>query len=204
MRTRVKICGITRRQDAESAIEMGVDAIGLVFYSASPRAVTITTAQAIVADLPPFVSVVALFVDAEVKTVRDCLAALPITLLQFHGDETPEYCEQFERPYIKAVRMREDVDLLALSKRYSRASALLLDSYLPGVPGGTGLTFDWSLIEKITTPIILAGGLTADNVAIAIKQIQPYAVDVSGGVEQDKGIKDRAKISAFMQEVANG
>jgi len=204
MRTRVKICGITRRQDAEFAIAMGADAIGLVFYAASPRAVTVSKAQAIVATLPPFVSIVALFVDADVAQVQECLAVLPIDLLQFHGDESPEYCEQFERPYMKAVRMHKGVDLQMLSTQYKHASALLLDSYLPGVPGGTGLTFDWSLIEKIETPVILAGGLTVDNVAMAIKQIQPYAVDVSGGVEQDKGIKDPTKISAFMREVANG
>ncbi len=204
MRTRVKICGITRRQDAEFAAKIGVDAIGLVFYPASPRAVTISQAKAILADLPPFVSVVALFVDADVEFVRQCLSALAIDVLQFHGDESPDYCEQFERPYMKAVRMREGVDLLSLADRYKQASALLLDSYQPGVPGGTGVTFDWSLIKKIETPIVLAGGLTADNVAIAIKQIQPYAVDVSGGVEQDKGIKDRMKINAFMREVTNG
>jgi phosphoribosylanthranilate isomerase len=204
MRTRVKICGITRCQDAEFVAEMGVDAIGLVFFSASPRAVTIAQAKEIVAVLPPFVSVVALFVDADVATVNDCLSALPIDILQFHGDESPDYCRQFGRPYMKAVRMREGTDLVALSKAYKEASALLLDSYQPGVPGGTGQIFDWSMIKKINKPIILAGGLTVENVAMAIKQVQPYAVDVSGGVEQDKGIKDQTKINAFMREVVNG
>jgi phosphoribosylanthranilate isomerase len=204
MRTRVKICGITRCQDAEFAAEMGVDAIGLVFFAASPRAVTIAQAKEIVAVLPPFVSVVALFVDADANTVNDCLSALPIELLQFHGDESPEYCRQFDRPYMKAVRMREDTDLVALSKAYKEASALLLDSYKAGVPGGTGQTFDWAMIKKINKPIILAGGLTVENVAMAMKQVQPYAVDVSGGVEQDKGIKDQVKINAFMREVING
>jgi phosphoribosylanthranilate isomerase len=204
MRTRVKICGITRCQDAEFVAEMGVDAIGLVFFSASPRAVTIAQAKEIVAVLPPFVSVVALFVDADATTVNDCLSALPIDILQFHGDESPDYCRQFGRPYMKAVRMREGTDLVALSKAYKEASALLLDSYQPGVPGGTGQIFDWSMIKKINKPIILAGGLTVENVAMAIKQVQPYAVDVSGGVEQDKGIKDQTKINAFMREVVNG
>ena len=204
MRTRVKICGITRRQDAEIAIEMGTDAIGLVFYSPSPRAVTIAQAQDIVKGLPPFVSIVALFVDAEPELVRSCLSALTIDLLQFHGDESPEYCEQFDKPYLKAIRMRDDVDMIQVADRYASASAILLDSYQAGTPGGTGEVFDWSLINDIDKPVILAGGLTVDNVAMAIEQVRPYAVDVSGGVELSKGIKDKRKISAFMQEVVNG
>ena len=204
MRTRVKICGITRSQDAEFAAEMGVDAIGLVFFEASPRAVTIAQAKKIVAILPPFVSVVALFVDAAASNVNDCLAALPIDMLQFHGDESQEYCAQFSRPYLKAIRMREGIDLVAQSEIYNDACALLLDSYQPGVQGGTGQTFDWSMIKKIDKPIILAGGLTAENVRGAIKRVHPFAVDVSGGVEEDKGIKAHEKINAFMQEVENG
>jgi len=204
MRTRVKICGITRRQDAEIAIENGADALGLVFYADSPRAVSIPQAKQIIADLPPFFDVVALFVNAEVGYVQECIDALPIDILQFHGDETADYCEQFGKTYLKAIRMRDDVDLVAIADRYSSASALLLDSYQAGVPGGTGQVFDWSLIKQINKPLILAGGLNVDNVAQAIKQVQPYAVDVSGGVEQSKGIKDHQKISAFMQEVANG
>ena len=204
MRTRVKICGITRCQDAEFAAEMGVDAIGLVFFEASPRAVTIAQAKKIVAVLPPFVSVVALFVDAAASTVNDCLAALPIDILQFHGNESQEYCAQFSRPYLKAIRMREGIDLAAKAEIYDDAFALLLDSYQPGVQGGTGQTFDWSMIKKIDKPIILAGGLTAENVGDAIKRVQPFAVDVSGGVEEDKGIKAQKKINAFMQEVKNG
>lgn len=204
MRTRVKICGITQRQDAEFAVEIGADAIGLVFYSASPRAVTVAQAKQLILGLPPFVSVVALFVDADVSEVQSCLDSLPIDLLQFHGDESPDYCAQFKLPYMKAVRMREDTDLVLIAKHYHTASALLLDSYQTGVPGGTGQVFDWSMIEKIDMPIVLAGGLTVDNVSNAIKQVQPYAVDVSGGVEQDKGIKDKLKISAFMREVNNG
>ena len=204
MRTRVKICGITRSQDAEFAAEMGVDAIGLVFFEASPRAVTIAQAKKIVAILPPFVSVVALFVDAAASTVNDCLAALPIDMLQFHGDESQEYCAQFSRPYLKAIRMRDGIDLVAQAETYNDACALLLDSYQPGVQGGTGQTFDWSMIKKINKPIILAGGLTAENVGGAIKRVHPFAVDVSGGVEEDKGIKAHEKINAFMQEVENG
>ena len=204
MKTRVKICGITRRQDAEFAIENGADALGLVFYPASPRAVSIAQAKDIVAKLPPFINIVALFVDAEPEQVQACLNELPIDVLQFHGNESPKYCEQFGKTYLKAIRMRTEVDLELLAKQYSSASAILLDSYQAGVPGGTGQTFDWSLIKKIDKPVILAGGLNIDNVAMAIKQVQPYAVDVSGGVEQAKGIKDNQKVSAFMQEVANG
>jgi phosphoribosylanthranilate isomerase len=204
MKTRVKICGITRRQDAEFAIENGADALGLVFYPASPRAVSLAQAKDIVVNLPPFISIVALFVDADPKEVQACINALPIDVLQFHGDESAAYCEQFGMSYLKAIRMRNNVDLESLENEYSTASALLLDSYQAGIPGGTGQVFDWSLIEKINKPIILAGGLDSDNVATAIKQVQPYAVDVSGGVEQAKGIKDQQKISTFMQEVANG
>ena len=204
MKTRVKICGITRRQDAEFAIENGADALGLVFYPASPRAVTIAQAKEIVAKLPPFINIVALFVNADAEYVQACLKELPIDILQFHGDESAAYCEQFGKTYLKAIRMRDSVDLASVAEEYSSASAILLDSYQAGVPGGTGQVFDWSLINKIDKPIILAGGLNIDNVAMAIKQVQPYAVDVSGGVEQSKGIKDHQKISAFMQEVANG
>jgi phosphoribosylanthranilate isomerase len=204
MRTRVKVCGLTRRQDAEFAVEIGVDAIGLVFYDASPRAVTIAQAKELISGLPPFVSIVGLFVDADVDFVKDCLSALPIDLLQFHGNESPEYCEQFERPYMKAIRMKEDVDLVEQAANYHSASALLLDTYQKGLPGGTGKAFDWSRVESITKPIVLAGGLTAENVSEAIRQVNPYAVDVSGGVEKAKGIKDFEKMSVFMQEVLNG
>lgn len=203
MRTRVKICGITQRQDAEFAVEMGADALGLVFYGPSPRAVTVAQAQDIIVSLPPFVSIVALFVDAEPEFVRACLDALPISVLQFHGDESVEYCEQFNHPYMKALRMRDGIDLKVEASQYQSASAILLDSYQPGVPGGTGQVFDWSLIADINMPIILAGGLDVKNVAQAIKQVQPYAVDVSGGVEQAKGIKDKNKVRNFMQEVVN-
>lgn len=204
MRTRVKVCGITRRQDAEIAIEMGADAIGLVFYEPSPRAVTIAQSKSIIEQLPPFVSVVALFVNAEASFVEQCIEQLPINLLQFHGDESAEFCQQFSLPYYKAIRMRDNVDLRAVCAEYATANALLVDSFQEGVPGGTGKTFDWSLVQSIPKPIILAGGLTAENVKTAIAQVKPYAVDVSGGVEEQKGIKDPEKIHAFMQEVTNG
>ena len=204
MRTRVKVCGLTRSQDAEFAAEIGIDAVGLVFYGKSPRAVTIAQAERVVNNLPPFVSVVALFVDENVEFVRQCLQRLPIDILQFHGNESADYCEQFAFPYIKAVRMREGVNLTELALEYNSCRALLLDSYQPGIPGGTGKIFDWSVIDKIGKPIILAGGLTADNVSAAINQVHPYAVDVSGGVESDKGIKETEKMRAFIQGVING
>jgi phosphoribosylanthranilate isomerase len=204
MRTRVKICGITRRQDAEFAVEMGADALGLVFYPPSPRSISIAQAKEIVSGLPPFVSIVALFVDATPDEVYACINDLPMVMLQFHGDESAEYCEQFGRPYLKAIRVQVDTDFVHIANEYDAAAAILLDSYQPGVPGGTGQVFDWSLIKTINKPLILAGGLNVDNVASAIKQVRPYAVDVSGGVEQAKGIKDKQKITAFMQEVANG
>ncbi len=204
MRTRVKICGITRRQDAEYIARMGIDALGLVFYSPSPRAVNIAQAQTVIDHLPPFVSVIALFANAQAAEIKTCLRALSIDMLQFHGDESAAYCEQFNKPYIKAVRMKDDVDLIDAATCYASASAILLDSYQPNIPGGTGQVFDWSLINKIDKPIILAGGLNAANVAMAISQVCPYAVDVSGGVEKSKGIKDPEKISAFMQEVGRG
>jgi len=204
MTTRIKICGITRRQDAEFAVKMGADALGFVFYPPSPRAVTIEQVKELVAGLPPFVSIVALFVNATEEEVRACLAELPISILQFHGDESLVYCEQFDHPYMKVIRMREGIDLSTEADKYPSASAILLDSYQAGVPGGTGQTFDWTVIKDIKQPLVLAGGLTIENVAQAIKQVNPYAVDVSGGVEQAKGIKDDDKVSIFMQEVVNG
>ena len=200
--TRVKICGITRAEDALAAAEAGADAIGLVFYPDSPRAIDIATAWEIVDVLPPFVTTVGLFVNAEPEWIEEILVEVPLDLLQFHGDETPEMCEQFAHPYIKAIRMRPDTDLNALARRYADARGLLLDTYRPGVPGGTGQTFDWSLAaQPCDKPIILAGGLTPDNVADAIAQVRPWAVDVSGGLEKEKGIKDSSKINAFMAAV---
>ena len=202
MRTRVKICGITRVEDGRYAAQLGADAIGLVFYAASPRAVNIEMAQAICAELPPFVTKVGLFVNALPNEIRAVLNAVPLDLLQFHGDETAVECEGFGRPYIKALRMAIGVDVLAALKAFDGAAGILLDSYQAGVPGGTGQTFDWSRVpDQTEQPIILAGGLTPQNVATAIEQVRPFAVDVSGGVEAAKGIKDRDKMTAFMNEV---
>ncbi len=201
-RTRLKICGITRPQDAMAVVQAGADAIGLVFYAPSPRAVDITTAQAVVAAVPAFVTVTALFVNPAVDEVQKVLDSVRIDLIQFHGDEEDDFCSQFNRPYIKAIRVRQASDVVASCLRFPGALAILLDSYKPGVPGGTGETFDWALVpDELTKPIILAGGLTIANVASAIRQVRPFAVDVSGGVEADKGIKDPGKITAFADEV---
>jgi len=202
MRTRIKICGITRRQDATAAVNAGADAIGLVFYSASPRLVSARQAAELVSILPPFVSVVGLFVNAPRQEIEQILATTRIDLLQFHGDETPEECAVFDKPYIKAIRMREGTDLYLERNRYQDAAALLLDSYRKGIPGGTGSAFDWGRIPAdIAGSVVLAGGLTPENVEQAIKTVHPYAVDVSGGVERSKGIKDGAMISAFIEGV---
>ena len=199
---RSKICGITRIEDALAAAEAGADAIGLVFYSKSPRNVDVRQARAIIAALPPFVTTVGLFVNASRCELGEILDAVPLDLLQFHGDESPEQCEGFHRPYIKALSMRPGQDLHAECERYRGASGILLDTFVAGVPGGTGQVFDWSLVpEGLSKPVILAGGLTADNVQQAIAQVGPYAVDVSGGVEQGKGIKDGQKVAAFLRAV---
>lgn len=199
---RSKICGITRIQDALAAVEAGADAIGLVFYAKSPRAVTVQQARAIISALPPFVTSVGLFVDASRFELCELLDAVPIDLLQFHGDESPADCDGYHRPYIKALRVKPGDDIAAQVALYKNASGVLLDTYVPGIPGGTGEAFDWSLVpEGLSKPVILAGGLTAANVAQAITRVRPYAVDVSGGVELTKGIKDAEKIRAFMQAV---
>ncbi len=199
---RSKICGITRIEDALAAVEAGADAIGLVFYAKSPRAVSVQRARAIIAALPPFISTVGLFVNASRCELNETLDAVPLDMLQFHGDETAEQCEGYHRPYIKALRVQAGDDIAASCRLYAGASGILLDTYVAGVPGGTGETFDWALIPNgLSKPIILAGGLTSANVAQAITQVRPYAVDVSGGVESGKGIKDRDKIRAFMSAV---
>jgi phosphoribosylanthranilate isomerase len=199
---RSKICGITRIEDALAAAEAGADAIGLVFYAKSPRAVSVEQARAIIAQLPPFITTVGLFVNVSRCELNEILEVVPLDLLQFHGDETPEQCDGFHRPWIKALRVRPGDDLEAACKAYHKASGILLDTYVAGVPGGTGEAFDWSLVpERLSKPIILAGGLSADNVAQAIAQVRPYAVDVSGGVEAQKGIKDHDKIAAFIRAV---
>jgi phosphoribosylanthranilate isomerase len=204
LRTRVKICGITRVEDALAAVEHGADAIGLVFYDKSPRNVNPQQAAEIVAALPVFITTVALFVDAEPEFVSSILSAVRLDLLQFHGDETPAQCRQYAMPYMKAIRVKTDTNLLQYALDYSDAKALLLDTYTEGVAGGTGQVFDWKLIPKnMSHPIVLAGGLNADNVGSAIQQVRPFAVDVSGGVELTKGIKDAAKIAAFMRGVSN-
>lgn len=199
--TRVKICGITRVEDALAAAGSGADAIGLVLYEKSPRHVSLQQAAMLAGMLPPFVSLVGLFVNADAAFVREVLAAVPLDLLQFHGDEQPEYCAQFGRPYIKAIRVKEGVDLLQCAALFHTAKGLLLDAHVAGIPGGTGATFDWKLIpEQLPLPVILSGGLDEKNVAAAIRQVKPYAVDVSSGVEASKGIKDAAKIASFIQE----
>jgi phosphoribosylanthranilate isomerase len=199
---RSKICGITRIEDALAAVDAGADAIGLVFYAKSPRAVNVQQARAIIAALPPFVTTVGLFVNASRCELGEILDAVPLDLLQFHGDETPADCEGYHRPWIKALRVKAGDDIAASCKAYTGACGILLDTYVEGVPGGTGEAFDWSLVPRdLSKPIILAGGLSATNVAQAIAQVHPYAVDVSGGVEQSKGIKDHAKIRAFIQAV---
>ena len=201
-RTRVKICGITRPEDALVAVDLGVDALGLVFYAPSPRNVTIATAADVARQIPAFVSVVGLFVNAEPSFVEEVIANVGLSLLQFHGDETPEDCERFGLPYIKAIRVKADTNLVQYARDFTSAKALLLDTYTEGVAGGTGQLFDWNLIPSaLPKPVILAGGLLANNVAQAIRQVKPYAVDVSGGVEATKGIKDAQKIAAFMQQV---
>ena len=197
---RSKICGITRVEDALAAAHAGADAIGLVFYSKSPRAVSVQQAREIIAALPPFVTTVGLFVNASRCEINEILDAVALDALQFHGDETPAQCEGFHRPWFKALRVGGDEDVAGQVARYVNASGILLDTFVAGVPGGTGERFDWSLIPPgLTKPLILAGGLTAENVQQAIAEVRPYAVDVSGGVEASKGIKDAAKVQAFVE-----
>ena len=202
--TRVKICGITRVEDALACAQLGADAIGLVFYASSPRHISVSQARAIMAALPPFITTVGLFVDADAVEVSAVLTELPLDLLQFHGNESPEYCQRFGRPYLKAMRVKPGVDLVQYAAQYAQAKGLLLDAHVEGVAGGTGQSFDWNLIPAhLPLPVVLSGGLHPDNVTQAIKRVQPAAVDVSSGVEATKGIKDAAKIAAFMQGVRN-
>ena len=197
--TRVKICGLRQADDAVFAARAGADAIGLVFYPPSPRAVDIVTASDIARALPPFVSCVGLFVDATAAEIDQILSKVPLSVLQFHGEESAQFCEQFQLPWIKAVRMRPNINLYEQRQCYSRAQGLLLDAYKAGVPGGTGDQFDWQRIPAdIAKDVVLAGGIHVDNVQLAIQQVNPWAIDVSGGVESHKGVKDRAKIAAFM------
>ncbi len=205
MRTRVKICGLTRDDDIVAAVVAGADAIGFVFHMPSPRAVTIDDAVSLVARVPAFVTTVGLFVDADPALIDAAIRRVRLDLLQFHGHEEPADCAGFGRPWIKAIAMREGVDVQAAAKDYHGAAALLLDTYDPALAGGTGRRFDWDRVPAELAPrIILAGGLDAENVADAIDRVRPYAVDVSGGVECAKGIKDYRKINDFMQGVRDG
>jgi phosphoribosylanthranilate isomerase len=202
VRTRVKICGITRAEDAEVAAAQGADAVGLVFYRPSPRCVTLGRAREIVAATPAFVSTVAVFVNPSRKEVESVIGECGVTLLQFHGDEPPDFCAGFSRPYIKAARIRPELDLLKYLSRHTAAGAWMLDAFHEDLWGGTGGAFDWGLVpQDAARPVILSGGLTADNVADAVRRVRPYAVDVSTGVEVSKGIKDAAKIAAFIGAV---
>lgn len=202
MASAVKICGITRVEDGLAAARAGAHAIGLVFYSKSPRCITPIKAAEIIRALPPFITTVGLFVDAAAEEVRATLRQAPFQLLQFQGSETPDYCRQFGRPYVKAVRMRPGVDLLQYARDYHDAKALLLDAYVEELHGGSGIAFDWSLIPRgLPLPVILSGGLTVENVTEAVRRVRPSAVDVSSGVESAKGVKDAQKIAAFIKGV---
>ena len=216
MRTRVKICGITRVEDALAAAHAGADAIGMIFWSGTPRCVDIDRAKSIAAALPAFVTAVGLFVDPQEDEVRAVLDGVPLDMLQFHGDEEPRFCGSFAAPYIKAVTVGADRDLLQYASRYADARGLVFDAFVPGgMPGGMGTTFDWStltpeLVGALGRPVILSGGLTPQNVGEAIRAVRPWAVDVSSGVEASgsdgkprRGIKDAAKITSFVQGVRN-
>ena len=205
MSTRVKICGITRIEDALTAVRLGANAIGFIFWDKSTRYIDPKEARKIVMALPPFVTVVGVYVNPSSEWVEETCSITGLNLLQFHGDELPEFCSQFLLPYIKAVRIRSGIDLLQYAAQYSSSNGLLLDSYVEGVPGGTGRTFEWSLIpENLSLPLIVSGGLHPKNVCEAIREAKPWAVDVSSGVEVTKGIKDADKIAAFMTGVRNG
>ena len=210
MRTRVKICGITRVQDIHAAVQAGVDAIGLVFYAPSPRAVSIEQAKLLVQHIPAYVSIVGLFVNASHHEIVQVLREVPLDVLQLHGDETPEQCKQIAlqsgRRWYKALQVKAEMDVVAEVARYQHvgASAVLLDAWHPELKGGTGLQFDWGTFPQTDFPLILAGGLHPENIQQAIDLTQPYAVDVSGGVESAKGIKDQQLIQQFMQGVQGG
>ncbi|HEV7394137.1 MAG TPA: phosphoribosylanthranilate isomerase [Burkholderiales bacterium] len=204
MSTAVKICGITRVEDALVAARCGAHAIGLVFYRPSPRYVEPRAAAEIVRALPPFVTPVGLFVDAAEDEVRSVAADTGVQLLQFHGSEPPEFCARFGLPFLKVVRVRPGVDLLQYARDFHGAKGLLLDAFQEGLHGGTGATFDWALIPPaLPLPVVLSGGLSPQNVGVAIRRVKPAAVDVSSGVEASKGIKDAAKIAAFISGVRN-
>lgn len=199
--TRIKICGLTREADVDAAVAAGADAIGFVFYPPSPRYLTPQRAAELAQRIPPFVDVVGLFVNESPETVAAACAAVPLNLLQFHGDETADYCRQFARPYLRAARVRPGFDLVEFARSFPDARGLLLDAFVEGYGGG-GHVFDWTLIPPgLPGYLVLSGGLNADNVGAAIKQVRPVAVDVSSGVEMGKGIKDHQKIAAFVAAV---
>ena len=203
MKVRTKICGLTRAQDVDAAVAAGADAIGLVFYPRSPRYVERTVAADLARRVPPFVMIVGLFVNASAEFVRQVLAAVPVHLLQFHGDEDDAFCRQFDRPYVKAARVGPETDLLQYAQCFPCAQALLLDAVVEGFGGG-GKVFDWSCVPvELPKPIILSGGLDERNVGDAIRRVRPAAVDVSSGVELSKGVKDAGKIKAFVRAVRN-
>ncbi len=203
MRTRIKICGITRPGDAVAAAQAGADAIGLVFYPPSPRFLNVERAREIRDALPPFVQAVALFVNPDAAQVAQVIGRVHPALLQFHGEETPEFCAQFGLPFIKACRVAQGVDLLKYLRPFSAASGWLLDAHVEEY-GGVGASFDWSLVPaRLERPLVLSGGLTRQNVSAAVRRVRPWAVDVSSGVEASKGIKDAAKIAVFIAEVRN-
>jgi len=200
-RTRIKICGITREQDLQAAVAAGADAIGFVFFPQSPRHLDIERAAALVRQVPPFVTRVGLFVNPDPQVLADTLAAVPLDVVQYQGDESPEFCESFGRPYVKVARMRPGIDLVEFARSYPSARGLLLDAYVESY-GGAGQKFDWSLVPQgLPLPVVVAGGLTAANVGSAIRQLRPWGVDVSSGVEVSKGIKDAEKINAFVAAV---
>ena len=202
MRTRIKICGITRPADGQAAARAGADAVGLVFYPPSPRYLSLERAREIRDALPPFVQSVALFVNADAAQVSQVVGAVHPAMLQFHGEETPQFCAQFGLPYVKACRVKTGVDTLEYLRPFSRAAAWLFDSHVPEY-GGVGESFDWSLVPATDKPVILSGGLSQSNVAEAVRRVKPWGVDVSSGVESAKGIKDAGKIAAFIAEVRN-
>jgi phosphoribosylanthranilate isomerase len=202
-KVRIKVCGLTRNQDVQVAVAEGVDALGFVLYAPSPRAVTAEQAAELIKHAPAFVTTVALFVNESAEEIYRTLSVCSFDLLQFHGDENAEFCRQFNRPYMKAIRVRSADDIQRAVQQYPDTKALLLDAYVENLPGGTGQAFDWRLIPKLSIPWVLAGGLDANNVADAVNQVKPFAVDVSGGVEASKGIKDGQKIKDFISEVRN-
>ena len=202
MRTRIKICGLREKEDAKLAADSGADAIGFVFYRDSVRYIAPEAANTIAKTLPPFVQAVGLFVDEPAESIRAILSKVHLDMLQFQGDEPPDFCDQFGKPWVRAVRVEPGVDLLEYGRRFSRARALLLDAHVPGEKGGTGRTFDWSAVPReLPLPVVRSGGLNSENVGRAIRSVRPWGVDVSSGVERERGIKDPARIVEFIRSV---